>query len=354
MRFLRNSWYMAGWSQDFDPGSLCARQILNEPIMVGRTQAGELFALADICPHRYAPLSQGRLIGGESVECPYHGLRFDKSGRCVYNPHGAGRIPAAARVDSYPIAERHSIAWIWMGDLSPDEALIPDFSVFDEAEPASVSRRDHLVMDANYKLITENLLDLSHVSVLHEGILGNSETFKAEIVVKQQGDTLFVRREMLNVPVPGLFDMMFMRDGGRVDLWADMRWSAPGCMLNYTGVTAPGASRSDGTAIYGTHFLTPETDRSTRYHFAAVRINGRTWGEPIDSEIRSKIAELRRFAFEEQDKRIIDAQQRTIETYGSSLRKPVYIETDAGPLRFHRILENLIARESRAKPDEVA
>ena len=77
----------------------------------------------------------------------------------------------------------------------------------------------------------------------------------------QSGNQILVARGLPNVPVPGLYDLMFRRDGGQVDLWMDMRWDAPGCLLNDTGVTDPGATRDQGTGFWGTHFLTPETER---------------------------------------------------------------------------------------------
>jgi vanillate O-demethylase monooxygenase subunit len=348
MSFLQNCWYVAAWSQDVGLGSLAPRQIVGKPVVLGRGEDGVLFALADICPHRYAPLSLGEMVTGGLIKCIYHGLRFDRSGQCVFNPHGSGKIPPRAKVTSYPVVERHSIAWIWMGDRPADPALIPDYSVFDGASPQSVSRRDSIRMQANYELIVENLLDLSRVSVLHDGILGNSETMQAKLRVVEEGDTLFVHREMPNVPVPGLFDLMYKRDGGRVDLWADIRWSAPGCLLNDTGVTEPGADRHSGTAIFGTHLLTPETETSTLYHFAAIRRNERSWGEPIDSEVRQKVSELRRYAFEKQDKLVIEAQQRVHATYGDTLRPPAFLESDAGPQRFRRILKTMKLREAGA------
>ena len=111
------------------------------------------------------------------------------------------------------------------------------------------------MMDANYQLITDNLLDFSHTAFLHDGILGSAETIKADLAVEQTGDPLFVARAVPNVPIPGFFDLMFKRDGCHVDLWADMRWDLPACLMNDTGVTLPGAPRREGTGIYGMHFL---------------------------------------------------------------------------------------------------
>ena len=138
---------------------------------------------------------------------------------------------------------------------------------------------------------------------------------------------------------------MFKRNGCHVDLWADMRWDLPACLMNDTGVTLPGAPRREGTGIYGMHFLTPETETTSYYHFAAVRWNPISWGEPVDTEIREKIADLRRYAFEFQDQGIIRAQQEMMVQFPNETRKPIFLETDVGPARYKRILERKLSEE---------
>lgn len=344
MEFLRNTWYAALWAQDLAPGQLVPRTFLNEPVVLFRQSNGEAAAIADICAHRFSPLSKGKIVRGDHVRCPYHGLEFNGRGQCVHNPHGDGRIPTHMKVRSYPIAEKHSLLWIWMGDQPADPATIPSFELLDPDSNRMVSKRDWIRMEASYRLITDNLLDLSHTAVIHEGILGSEDTIRADLNVTQQGTQLLVERSIPNVPAPGLYDLMFRRDGGRVDLWMDMRWDAPGCLLNYTGVTAPGAPRAEGTGFWGTHFLTPETADTTYYLFAAVRFNPISWGEALDREIHRQISDLRRIAFEDQDQMIIRAQQQNMKKAPYPL-KPVLFDIDIGPVRYKRILDGLIHQE---------
>jgi phenylpropionate dioxygenase-like ring-hydroxylating dioxygenase large terminal subunit len=344
MEFLRNTWYAALWAQDLVPNDLVARTFLDEPIVLFRQADGRAAAIADVCAHRFSPLSKGKIVHGDHVRCPYHGLEFDARGQCVGNPHGNGRIPTNMKVRSYPIHEKHSLLWIWMGDREADPALIPDFSLLDPDNGRLVSKRDWILMHASYRLITDNLLDLSHTAVVHEGILGSEHTIRADLTVTQQGDQLLVARSVPNVPAPGLYDVMFRRDGGLVDLWMNMRWDAPGCLLNDTGVTAPGAPHDQGTGFWGTHFLTPQTADTTYYLFAAVRMNQISWGEPIDSDVQKQISDLRRIAFEDQDQVIIKAQQDNIRKTPYPL-KQVLFDIDIGPVRYKRILDGLIHRE---------
>lgn len=339
--YLRNTWYAAAWSEDIVPDRPFARTLLAEPIVFFRKADGTVAALLDRCPHRFAPLSAGTVLPGDRLQCPYHGLAFDASGACVLNPHGKGTIPAAARVAAFPVVERHSLIWIWMGQRPPTPETIPDFSCFDEAPPLHVTRRDHLVMAANYELITDNLLDLSHTSFLHDGILGNQDTVVADMTVTGDGETVTVGRASYDSAIPGLFRPLVPAGLKRVDKWNTIRWSPPGCMLIRTGVCRPGAEQSEGTGFHGIHLLTPETERTTHYLFAAVRWNVLTQGNEENARIQEHLSTTRRFAFVEQDAPIIEAQQRTLDRCGDALR-PVMLSIDAGPVRYRRVLERLL------------
>lgn len=109
--FLRNAWYPVGWSKDLT-GEPVARTLLDDPVVLFRMPNGTLAALEDRCCHRAAPLSLGKLVG-EHLQCGYHGLKFDGTGRCVEVP-GQKAIPAGASVRSYVVCEKWRMAWIWM------------------------------------------------------------------------------------------------------------------------------------------------------------------------------------------------------------------------------------------------
>src|SRR5260221_13396041 len=126
MEFLRNAWYVALWSEALKPGELTARTILDERLVFFRRADGSAAALTDRCPHRFAPLHLGHLLPGDRIRCGYHGLEFDSFGACVRNPHGAGKIPATAQVRTFPVVEKHTAVWVWMGESPADLSTIPD------------------------------------------------------------------------------------------------------------------------------------------------------------------------------------------------------------------------------------
>ena len=87
MGFLRNAWYAVAWSDEIAPGGQIRRKVLNEDLLIARRVRGEISVVRNRCPHRFAPLHLGQREG-DVIECPYHGLRFDLSGKCLSNPHG--------------------------------------------------------------------------------------------------------------------------------------------------------------------------------------------------------------------------------------------------------------------------
>ena len=342
--YLRNAWYVAAWSDDLTDGQLLGRTILKEPIVLYRKSDGHVAALEDRCPHRFAPLHMGQIVNGDCIQCPYHGLEFNSSGACVLNPHGTKNIPPRARVRSYPVTEKHKAIWIWMGEKSPDLSKVPDFSVLDNVPEMHATKRDRITIRANYELIIDNLLDLSHGSFLHAGILGNSETVEAEITVDLDGNDVVVGRHASNATAPGLFAILMPSKPDRIDKFTRMRWMAPSNLRLVTGICMPGAVPESGTGYHAIHMLTPESDRTTHYFFTAVRFNVLTSDDLLNAQIQDKISTTRRFAFEEQDAPVIEAQQEIIDNALTSL-DPVILAIDVGPVRYKQILRKLIHAE---------
>jgi phenylpropionate dioxygenase-like ring-hydroxylating dioxygenase large terminal subunit len=344
--YLRNAWYAAAWSDGVGDGQLVARTIMDEPIVLYRKADGEVAAIEDRCAHRFAPLHLGKLVGGDRIQCAYHGLEFDGTGACVRNPHGAKNIPPRARVKSYPVIEKHKVVWIWMGSAPADAGKVPDFSVLDNVPELYSTKRDSIVIRANYQLVIDNLLDLSHTSFLHEGILGNADTVESEISVEQDGDDVVVARHATNSAPPGMFAQFWPDHPPRVDKFTRMRWMAPSTLRLLTGISKMGAPPDSGTGYHAIHLLTPENDRSTHYFFTAVRWGVMTTDDKLNRDLQKKVAEMRRFAFEEQDAPVIEAQQKVIETATVPL-DPVVLAVDVGCVRYKRVLDKMRQAEQR-------
>lgn len=342
MAFLKNCWYVAAWDMEVGDDQLLRRILLNEALVFFRDSEGKAHALQDRCPHRFAPLSMGK-HKGDRIQCAYHGLEFNASGVCVHNPHGNGAIPKKAVVNAYPLVERYSLLWIWMGDTGKaDPALIPDFSCMDPATHFVGKRYMHA--NANYRLETDNILDLSHIEFLHPGTLGSPGVKQALTRVEHEGNQVTIYRSTQDeVMSDFLYDAMRLPRGIPVDRWFDVRWHAPACMLLDAGATPAGQPRAhDAHAPLFPHLFSPETESSTHYWYAVALT--RSVGEEGAYVVEELVAGGRQ-PFEEEDLPILEAQQQAIGDHDFWSLDPVLLAGDAGAVRARRTLDKMIEQE---------
>lgn len=172
--FLTDTWYLAALSSDLKPGKLVHAEILGEPLALGRSPGGALFALRDVCPHRAAPLSAGRFqrdaFGVESVACPYHGWRFRADGACAAIPSltaAQAMDVSRIRVRRYPVAESQGLVFVWMSSTpagEPDQPP-PQFPGVVGGGPKLV---DRMVFDAHIDQAVIGLMDPAHGPYVHQ------------------------------------------------------------------------------------------------------------------------------------------------------------------------------------------
>jgi phenylpropionate dioxygenase-like ring-hydroxylating dioxygenase large terminal subunit len=268
--YVRNAWYVAAWDHEVTR-EMRRRIILDEPVVLFRRDDGAPVALEDRCCHRQAPLSMGKLIGNV-VHCPYHGLQFDSSGKCVKVP-SQDLVPPSAKVRAYPIVEKNHWIWIWTGDpAKADPALIEDFHWLDD--PAWRYGGSYLRVEGNYLLVVENLLDTTHLPFLHPNTLGTDAFARSEFDVKREGDRITVTRWLMNeLPAPFHKQMGGFPDGMKVDRWQITHFGPP-CFVKLDIGSAPvgtGARQGDRSKfmnMFNLNAITPETEKSAHYFFA--------------------------------------------------------------------------------------
>ena len=187
MAFVRNAWYVAGWSYEFG-NNLSAIKILDENIVFYRTSKGQVIAMKDSCPHRFLPLSMGKLFEDE-IQCGYHGITYNCEGQCVRIP-GQKKIQKTLNVQTYPVHEQHDIVWIWMGENSLAETSeIFDMPQFSQSE-WEINYGEALHLNSNYLNVAENLVDPAHVSFVHRTTLGSSDSEDVPVEFKTEGDLI--------------------------------------------------------------------------------------------------------------------------------------------------------------------
>ncbi len=173
-KYVKDCWYVAGLSREFKPGELTGHKIADRSVVIWRTQAGKIAAFDNRCCHKRFPLSEGRLLDNGLLQCAYHGLCYNDEGKCVKIPaHPDGSIPEQARLRSFPIIEQDGVVWIWAGHAERASLFQPPRTpeIADPAWESVDSGAMHI--PANYVLVIENLLDITHFYPLHDGNIGD-------------------------------------------------------------------------------------------------------------------------------------------------------------------------------------
>jgi phenylpropionate dioxygenase-like ring-hydroxylating dioxygenase large terminal subunit len=339
--FVRNAWYAAAWSKDLVQEAPLGRVFLDDPVVLFRDPDGRAAALEDRCCHRAAPLSLGAMQDG-FLQCGYHGLLFDRTGTCVQIP-GQDRIPAGAKVRSYPLEERWNLVWIWMGDpalADPDKII--DLPWLDDPGWAITPGTIHL--HANYQLLVDNLLDVTHAAYLHKNTLAaDPREATTPSTMERLDNGVRTGRWLLDVAAPPLFARAGGFNDEKVDRWQTVTWHPPGVVYldvgcARAGTGAPEGNREQGISIWSNHLLTPETETSSHYLFSFAR-NFRV----DDTAMSAALFEGTRATFME-DVGMLEAQQKKLR--GARLERTIDLMADVAQLQARRMMDELLRAEA--------
>jgi vanillate O-demethylase monooxygenase subunit len=338
MTFLDNAWYAACWADELDDKPL-GRMILGKPLVFYRGEGGTVHALSDTCPHRFAPLHRGKVVG-ESIACPYHGLQFGPDGRCSYNPHGA--VIGAARVDHYELAERYGVYWIWFGSAPADPAALPDLPEFEDQSLTWV--HGTIDVEADYRLVVDNLMDLSHVEFMHPMLGAPGSSHRVQYEARATDNQVHSIYRLDREPTSAIMRLMWPEAPETTRFIAHMRWSAPSNLVLGTDVTAvDGDLANPALRIPTIHLLTPATETTTHYFWAAAR-NVALDDAALSEGMKAGVIA----AFKYEDEPMIAAVQQRMATLGDHHPKPLLLNTDKAAVLVRRLLESLISAQNAA------
>jgi vanillate O-demethylase monooxygenase subunit len=331
-----NCWWVAAFSHEVGR-TLLSRWLLDTPVLLYRTEAGEVVAMEDRCPHRLAPLSLGRLHG-DSVECGYHGFRFGPTGRCTLVPSMGAAVPIS--VESFPVRECAPFVWIYLGDRNVLTDVPPPTELPWTIDPAFAVLSGAIDIAANYLLLKENVLDLTHLGYVHAKSFGITDWTNPPDV-STEGDTVSYRQRFVGCPLPAAFALPLGLEPGVV--WNRETYGSfvtPALQISANDVFEPSKPDTPAGRYRIAHATTPVDQRQMRYSWVFGRDHGRS-----EQEMGSLFNALTQGFGEDQT--ILEAVQRLADRQprrGSSGERSV--KADAAGVYARRIVDRWMARET--------
>lgn len=355
--FPKNAWYVAAIATELPTQGVLARTVCETPLALFRERNGAVGAVLDRCPHRLYPLSKGTMTDA-GLQCGYHGLVFDTSGKCRSIPSQT-EIPDRACVRAFLVREAHGLIWLWPGDPALAETTpLPgfatgegylaglDFSCLVPSETWGVAGPHRIHIDANYMLAVDNLLDLTHTAFVHAktfenaGVLGSDRTVKT--VGEQQVIDFFGFKNTMSAPLRAGY--ILDEAVPLYDNYLETYWQAPGVMILVHGAVPEGGDReAAGAIVLNTNIITPETATTCHYFWAQSVYRNRGEGKVRDLwEVMTKAA----FA---EDEETLRNQQANLAAFGtSSLDDDValVLKADKAIVLARRIVSRMVKQEA--------
>lgn len=346
--FPRNTWYVACTPDEIDAKPL-GRQICGEHIVFYRGADGQVAALEDFCPHRGARLSLGSVCEGQLV-CGYHGLVMGCDGKTVSMP--GQRTAGFPKIRAYPVVERHGFIWVWPGDAAlADPAAIHHLEWAESPDWAYGGGLYHI--QADYRLMIDNLMDLTHETYVHASSIGQKEIDETPVTTKVENGQVVTSRFMDKVMAPPFWRANLrgnhLPDDQPVDRWQVCRFTPPSHIMIEVGVALAGQGGYHAPAdqkVYSivVDFITPETETSHWYFWGMAR-NFNVKDKALTAQIRDGQAKV--FA---EDMAVLEAQQANMLLHPG--RRLLMLNIDAGGVQSRKLLDKMIAAEQAAAAPE--
>ncbi len=342
-----DQWYVAAWSHELAPGRSLARDVCDVPLALYRSEAGTAHAVFNRCPHRGMVLTSatGR-VEGDTLRCGYHGIRFGADGRCVEVPSG-GPLPTRMCVRSFPIVEKWKWLWVWMGEPArADPALIPDHDDLGlEGSTALHSEPGiRLSVKANYLMPLENLVDATHITYLHHGLIDSGNVATTPYELKVAGTRVSTTRRFENETLPPMLCAAMGLKGNRVNRTLTLTAFANHlCEIRQDFVEVGDAEAKPGR-INLIVSITP-TRRAETDHFALFATS-------FENTHPGRFDDLRNLLME--DVVVLEEIQALDTRLGRDQVPEVSIKADEANIRSRRIIADMIRRERAAQGGAVA
>jgi phenylpropionate dioxygenase-like ring-hydroxylating dioxygenase large terminal subunit len=315
---ILNQWYAILPSKTVKKDGILAVKRLNLHLALFRNKKGELGCVTDQCTHRGAALSKG-CVKGDCLQCPFHGIEFDKNGKCVFIPaNGKASTEDLSRynVKKYLVSEEHGIIYFWYGDEEKATGQLPFFT--DYVDDKDVYSEIEDPWNSHYSRSIENQLDVVHVPIVHYNTIGrgNKTLVNGPKVVFENGViTTSASNEVDNGQKP--------KPAGECEINPTfLSFMFPNLWMNHIA-----------EKIKVIIFFAPVDDENTVLY---IRFYGKITGfRPVDSFI-AYLGKFANLVIERQDKRIVTTQKPK----ASSFKTNEKLVAGDGPVILYRKLRD--------------
>lgn len=280
---LINTWYVAAESATVTDKPVGVK-MLGLDFVVFRDKAGQAHCLSDVCIHRGGSLCRGKVVEG-TVQCPYHGWRFDQSGACVEIPSlgPEATIPKRARVDSYPVQEKYGMVWVFLGELQDAERppipdFYPEYDAFEKGATEWRFVRGSYKFDAAWTRVVENGLDAAHPFFVHHDFGNPDNPVVPQVEIQSRPYGSYSTRAQKPVEKRGVWAEKI---NNRTEVRTELQFHASGPSIRIQMHLKPPMSQIIVTAY------TPVDDKTTM----AWWIQGRNFftDEKFDADSRRRV-----------------------------------------------------------------
>ena len=292
-------WYVVALSEHLKPNTVLERTVLGEWLAVFRGEDGKPVALRDRCMHRNSRLSKGKVCQG-TLQCPYHGWVYDKTGKVVAVPAEGEDFKAthARRTKHYDTREQDGYVYVRLAE--PSEEFEP-FQMPYYGKPGWETVRVINRFRNNVTNCAENFIDIPHTASVHPGVFRTSRKQKLEMTVERRDGSVFAeyRNETTNL---GWYTRFLNRKG------YEIRHTDSFHMPNVTSVEYDMATKR---RLFITSQSIPEAEDSTLV-YTDVTFNYGIWNKIARPFVRWTAQYIIR-----QDVEALGIQQEVIEKYGT-------------------------------------
>lgn len=338
-----NAWYVGCASHELTDKPL-GRQVCGERLVFFRPGDGRVAALEDFCPHRGTPLSLG-FVRGDELVCGYHGLAMGCDGRTASMP--SQRVASFPAIRRFPAIERYGFVWVWPGDADQaDPGKLPHLEWAESPDWAYGGGVFHIECD--YRLMIDNLMDLTHETYVHPTSIGQQEIDETPVATRLEGCEVITSRFMDGISAPPFWRAALSGAGldpdATVDRWQVCRFSLPSHVMIEVGVALAGRGGYDADASVKASsivvdFITPESETSHWYFWGMARNFA-----VADAELTGTIREGQGKIFSE-DLSILKQQQASLSRNPG--RRLLRLNIDAGGVRSRMLIDQAITAERR-------